>query len=631
MLTATTSAPIDPATVKNDSVLVFRVRNGRAERVWEVRDHVDSGCSATRPPTFVAQPPPLSASPVPLIALQPALPVTLAGGACGGSLMLPPLEESSDYVVVITNRVKDATGAALGRTTPASLLLFSSSLVSGSSSTVPGLDLPTASLLERLRVQIAPALAALPAAGLTKAQVAFAYPVHTQEITVTALQLAALPYSLEQLADAAVFTPSAAQELDVAATFGIPKGPAVDSFWSVETASLDVIDPATGALRADLATLTPAEMTALVTPLPALVAVPLPASVPACPAPNAALRCARLVVFEHGLGGGHLQMIAFANALAAKGFVAAAIDFPLHGDRAYCSTASDCNPGGTCDLIAGGAGQGDAQPPGICSNGNRLTASLSTVASGRYFVTANFFRTRDAFRQNLLDQSALVLSLARPPAGLAPQPAANPLAAALLAKGIAVDPSAVYLEGISLGGIAGTDVVATNPRISRAVLSVAGGTVTDVFTTAPAFAAQVDALFLSLGIDRSQIATDPAVAAAYQQTIHVAKWILDPGDPLNFARHLRTSPLPDLLAAGAALQSPKDVWGMVAQGDTVVPNEFNRLLYRNAAVPFTTYTANGGNAPHSLLAQSAAAQGHAAGWLFDLTDPGATFNLTDLP
>ena len=632
MLLASTSAPVSPATVKNDSVFLFRVQGGVAERVWEVGDHLASGCSPTRPATFVAQPPPLNAAPVPTIALQPAVPVALPAGLCAASLFLPPLEESSDYVVVITNRVKDASDAALGRTTPASLLLFSNPLHVGGVPTVPGLDAPTATLLEILRQQIGPALAALPA-GLTKADVAFAYPIHTQSITGVSLQLSALPYGIEQGAAAAVFTPQATSVLDVTAAFGIPKGAAIDEFHSVTTTSLDAIDVTTGALRPDLATLTPAQMAALVKPLSALVAIPFAsnANIPACPPPNEALKCAKLVIFEHGLGGGHLQMIAVANSLAEKGFVAAAIDFPLHGDRAYCTTAADCNSGGTCDLIPGAEGQGDTNPPGICSNGNQLGTNLTSVASGRYFISANFFRTRDAIRQNLLDQSALALSLARPPAPLAPQPAANPFASALLAKGIAVDPSAVYFEGISLGGIAGTEVLATNPRVTRGALSVPGGTLTDVFTNAPAFASQVDALFLSLGIDRSQIPTDPAVAAAYLRTVNLVKWIVDPADPINFAKHVSTRPLPNLLSPTPALQSPKSAWGQLAVGDTVVPNPFNQLLFANGAIPFTAYTSNGGNAPHSMLASSATAQTHAAGWLFDLTNPGAAVDLTDVP
>jgi hypothetical protein len=646
MMLAPTSAPIDAATVTGN-VFLFKLGTGAPALVSDVAGalvagHPERAVYVTQPPDINQPCASASGSCSTVIGLQPAVPAPT--GTPAGTLFLPPLDEKTEYAIVVTKGVKDATGAPLARSTVAKILLDVASPVSvNGRSQLAGLDDASTTMLEHMRQQLAAVFPALPG-GKTKADVAMAYTFKTQSISDAALRLSALPFSIEQGAAAAVFTPQAAAVVDTAAAFGLPATffPDVDSFFDVTTPTLDAIDPTTGALRADLATLTPAQLAGLVKPLHAFVAVPKAASVPSCglPAPNDQLRCAKLVTFEHGLGGGHLQSISFANSLARRGFVVAAIDFPLHGDRAYCSanTAStDCNAGGTCNLIPGGEGQGDPPaaagqpggPPGICSNGNQLNAQLTSVASGRYFVSGNFFRIRDAFRQNLIDQSALGLSLARPPAPLAAQPAANPFASALRGKGIAVDPSAVYLEGISLGGITGSEVLATNPRITRGALSVAGGTTTDVLTTAPAFTAQVDALFLSLGIDRSQVGTDPAVAARYLQTISIAKWILDPGEPLNFARNLRTSPLPNLLSPTPALQAPKDVWGQLARGDTVVPNPFNLLLFNVGAVPFTAYTHNGGDAPHSMLATSPTAQSNAAGWLLDLTNPGAAVDLTD--
>lgn len=635
MMLAPTSGPIDAGTVTGNVHLFKLAPDALPALVSDLAGALAAGQPGQA--VYVTQPPDInqacgsaSGSCSTVIGLQPAVPAPVPGL---GTFYLPPLDEDTEYAVVVTTGVKSATGAALVRSTVAKVLLDVAHPVSvDGASQLAGIGDEAAAMLERMRERLGHVFVRLPG-GKTKADVAMAYTFKTQSVTGVSLQLSALPYSIEQGAGAAVFSPASATVLDVTATYGIPKGPDVDAFYSVTVPSLDAIDPGTGALRPDLATLTPAQMAALVKPLPALVAVPLATNpnLPSCPAPVASLKCAKVVIFEHGLGGGHLQMIGFANALAARGFVAAAVDFPLHGDRAYCSTAADCNTGGTCDLIPGGAGQGDTSPPGVCSNGNKLSASLTSVASGRYFVTANFFRIRDAFRQNLVDQSALALAMARPPFPLAYQPAANPLASALLAKGIVIDPSAVYVEGISLGGIAGTQVLATNPRVTRAALSVPGGTVTDVFTTAPAFTAQVDALFLSLGIDRGQIATDPAVAAKYLQTLSVAKWILDPGDPVNFAKHVITSPLPDLLSATPALQAPKEVWAQLAQGDTVVPNPYNRLLFADGAIPFTTYTRNGGDAPHGMLAVSARAQSDAAGWLYARTNPGAAVDLTDIP
>ncbi len=171
----------------------------------------------------------------------------------------------------------------------------------------------------------------------------------------------------------------------------------------------------------------------------------------------------------------------------------------------------------------------------------------------------------------MLDHAALVLALARPPAPF-PQPAANAVADVLLAKGIIVNPTAIY-EGISLGSLAGTSILATNPRFARGVLNVPGGTLVDIFTTAPALAADVDAVFLSMGIDRSKVGTDPVVTAAYLKTLIVAKWILNPADPINYAQHVLTklaSPLTDALRAAAhATTWPR---GQLATCNRVVPN-----------------------------------------------------------
>jgi hypothetical protein len=208
-------------------------------------------------------------------------------------------------------------------------------------------------------------------------------------------------------------------------------------------------------------------------------------------------------------------------------------------------------------------------PPGRCTAG----APIPEI-SGQYFISANFFRTRDAFRQNLLDQSALVLAMARPPAST-PWPQPSPDArAAILPAGVVIDPSAVRYVGISLGSLAGTSVVATNPRITRAVLNVGGGTAVDVFSTSPAFKSGIDALLAGMGIG--------AGTAEYLQFLAVAKTILDPADPINVAGHLTVAPLPDLLTGGGAAPV-KAILTQAALCDDVVPNPWNYLLASNAA------------------------------------------------
>ena len=154
----------------------------------------------------------------------------------------------------------------------------------------------------------------------------------------------------------------------------------------------------------------------------------------------------------------------------------------------------------------------------------------------------------------------------------------------MVASGMIIDPTKIYFVGQSLGAIQGTADVAVNPRISNVVLNVGGGTVVDVFTNSPAFVSTTNALLAGLGIQ-------PGPNSAYLQFLVVAKTILDPADPVNFAGHLTANTLPNLLPPvggnpnGSVLQAPKNVLRQAAFCDQVVPNPFNFILY-SAVSPF---------------------------------------------
>jgi len=126
--------------------------------------------------------------------------------------------------------------------------------------------------------------------------------------------------------------------------------------------------------------------------------------------------------------------------------------------------------------------------------------------------------------------------------------------------------------------------VATNPRISKAVLNVGGGTIIDIFTNSPAFTDRTDALLAQLGIQRG--------TPAFLQFLVVAKTVLDPADPVNFVNHLtvQKNMLPNLLSkTGPALQDPKKILSQMANCDGVVPNAFGLIyssnLYRDDPAP----------------------------------------------
>jgi hypothetical protein len=672
MMLAQTSVPVDAGTVTGANVHLFRIDGATATLVKELKREL--GAAQAGDPTanpaaagYVAEPTPIvlpkdtplgpgvTCTPAggcsPAIGLQPAALAPVPGV---GTFTLPPLAEGTTYAVVITKRVKDFLGRPLAKPTVAKILLDVTAPVwapvpgPGGTSLLSGVGAATARALQTMKGELAPVLAALPA-GTTAADVVTAYTFKTQSVLGVSLKLAAAPYSIEAGAQQPIFRVTAAPT-PVTPPAGVPTTN-VAGFWAMTFNGIDAIDKTTGALRptleADLANPVP-----LLAGLTALVATPDPAAVPACAPPFAAdLKCAKLVVFGHGLNGSKEQLFAVAASLASRGFIAAAVDFPLHGGRNWCAASIDCVvPGtgadGTCTPFAGAAGQGDAIPPGVCSGG-----SVPRTGDSRYFVSGNFFRIRDAFRQNLLDQSALVLALSRPPTGVPQIPAGQDALAAALPAGVIVDPSAVLYQGLSLGSISGTSVVATNPRIGRAALSVGGGTFPDIAVTSPAFQAQLAPLFTNLlasalpkdgsgspvaftfGMVRvGDPAFDANVAQAFLKLVNVAKWILDPGEAVNYAPHLVGSPLPNLLAdpAGTIAQAPKETWSQLSLNDAVVPNATNSLLYDLIGGPQTLYssaTAENGTVQHGVLGTSAQVQADASGFLLDLTTPAAAITL----
>jgi hypothetical protein len=538
----------------------------------------------------------------------------------------------------------------MGRSTLAQTLLFPPEhpVAANGKSLLAGVSDGQASGVEGMRQLLHLAIAKLQAdKNITRDQLVMAYSFRTQSITGTGyaqqqlagqtptkppglVQFAAIPYSNPALSTQFAVDPTFYKYTPAEAwtKWGLDAytpNSDIDEIIHGTITTLDLESDVSGAFDPTILG-SSTKAAAALRKLRVLIATPKAANVAAaCGAaygPVAAAKCAPLLVFHHGLGGSKASMLAVANEYTKKGFVVAAIDGSKHGDRSWCSADAQCVGGaaGSCVKIAGAAAQGDTVAPGICSTGNlKAFTNCSTAAcvgawaaytgdadpkggpdgyardSANYFVSANFFRTRDTLRQDLIDQSALILALARPPksAALPDVPAANQaLLGYLLGKGVYIDPAHVNWAGQSLGAILGTINLAANPRLSRGVLNVGGGTLTDILSTAPAFQSSVGALLAGLGI----VPGTPA----YLQFILVAKWILDPADPINAAGHLlggtSKATLPDLLA-GQANQAAKSIYGQFAGCDQTVPNVFNLELYGNIGLTPLGVATQRANAP----------------------------------
>jgi pimeloyl-ACP methyl ester carboxylesterase len=619
MILAQTSGPITAASVPGNVKLFKRSCTG-----------APSVCTWSEVVAVVKQPPQIQQGGFSVaIGIQPAV--------WTGSVALPPLAENTKYAVVVTDGVTDFTGTtSLARSTVAKILLEMTQPVvapwpvaqgTNPSTLTPllaGMDGQTAAGIQKMRDEL-DELIGTTSLGLNRSTIKAAYTFKTQTVTPTSVGLAAAPYAgLTAVAPSNVtaFTPAEFQTATAIPSALFPSGS------TIVTAKITTIDPMD--TDPSKGTLNPNQGAWGTKQLDAIVVVPAAASVTAsCPAPASALKCAPLVVFHHGLAGSRLQAVVLANALAGSGFAVAAIDAPFHGARAFCSTDAQCASGGTCTLNMvdpDGAGpipafQNQIVPSSCSTSLAPDSTGLSTAASGNYLISANFFRFRDALREDVLDQSALVLALAPP----TPR-ATDAFATAVTGTGVAIDPTKVYFLGQSLGGIVGTQILATTPRYSRGVLNVPGGTVVDVFSTSPTFttgsndATPDSPLELALqavipGFDLAKVdpshpgftpaGLDAAMAAAYLKTLNVAKWIIDPADPINYAANVETklpSPLMVSLPAGVLSYATTAAFGQVAKGDTVIPNATNYELLTLAGVPWAQYeTSGGGSVPHGYL------------------------------
>ncbi len=591
-LLAPTNDLIQAATVTSASYKLYDLTNPAAPAL-------------VNPATYLIEPVEFTSSGLsPVVASQPV-------GATASDATSPfrtrPLKDDTNYAVVITTGVKDKAGKALGRGTVGSVLLFDNPLVNATgASQLLGIDDPTAGALEVMRQRLVPVRAALAAASpaVTKADIAMAYTFKTQSFKKQAAQLGALPYTMPAATGLPGAVTSATNALTAFAKYGVDVAvvPHTNIAEVIETTitTFNLLDPATGAFHAGA----PADETIKV-----LITVPF-ASNPAVPACTGGLarpfgKCAPMMVFRHGLGGGRAHMLTVADTYAAKGMVTVAIDAAKSGDRSFCTkgvatvtaggaTYNVCNDGAECVSPLPAGAQGDARPPGTCAAGfTKMPVSLSCavdpvgcgyagadgipLVSANFIVTSNFFRTRDTLRQDIIDQSQLIRAIAFAPSG-AP-PTGHSVFDHMVASGLVIDPAAISYSGQSMGAIQGTVDVAANPRITRAALNVGGGTLVDIFTTSPAFASDINALLAGMGIAHG--------SSAYLQFLAVAKLIIDPADPINYAGHLTADTLPNLLPPlggaidGSVAQAPKRILTQVALCDQTVPNTWSYVWANN--------------------------------------------------
>ncbi len=261
-----------------------------------------------------------------------------------------------------------------------------------------------------------------------------------------------------------------------------------------------------------------------------------------------------VVIFQHGITGSRVQSALIANSIAKAGYATLAIDLPMHGDRVYCASNSECSNNGACT--------NHRCPP---------SASVNDVISGqpssglRFGSSTNLAATRDQLRQQIIDVAQLLRVLKDTTNGIG---AINVDDSATEGVVEHLDVATPRYIGMSLGALTGSLIVAANPEIPAACLNVGGASPADILTQASVpflrnRKLKLDAyLKAKRGID---VGTQ-----AYEEFFDIARWMMDSSDAQNMGRYYIDEALTDTLT-----QTPypkKRILISWAKDDPWVPN-----------------------------------------------------------
>ncbi|MCA9670776.1 MAG: hypothetical protein KC503_34505 [Myxococcales bacterium] len=467
-------------------------------------------------------------------------------------------------------------------------------------STVCVLDDATAGLLEGLRSGYAPLFltleqlqlgktAELPA--LTREDIVVAWTFTTQSITKPLTELRQLPHKVLAASDNDQPEWSGAYSDATTIPAGVPKTNIAGWIASGQFTSLWAIDEKTRMFHPAASI----ETASVQQPINFTLTIPT-GVMPQNGWP--------LVVYSHGITRARSDMLAIANALAAAGFAALSFDNVYHGDRTICTQDSDCQSGSTCQMDSTCGGCATPHPITNCLQLDATTGvptASGSIGGGRAFIdTDNVFAARDNIRQYVVEMSALLRSVQL--GALARGIANGKVTGTTLPVGLKLDASSVHLAGQSLGAMESTMIGAVESLPKRLVLNVPGSRwVFGLVVDSQAFKPLLDGVRQQRGITPGTLAD--------LQLLTTFQWIIDPADPANFARFIKTAALPDLVTQQDV--PAKEVIVQVAGADTTVTTASTQYLAQQIGVA-TTDTTYAGQGHGMLLAPSPDAPATAA-------------------
>ena len=278
-----------------------------------------------------------------------------------------------------------------------------------------------------------------------------------------------------------------------------------------------------------------------------------------------------VAIFGHGFGDNmHSSPYVVASSMARRGIATIAINVVGHGGGSLGTLAVNRTAGGSVTLPAGGRG--------IDQNGDGAIAGTegSSAAPPHTLVDS-----RDGLRQTVIDLMQLVREIE--------------IGMDVDGNGTRdLDASRISYFGQSFGGIYGTKFLAVEPNVRAGVPNVPGGAIIEIARLSPVFRPLV---WLSLVSRTPPLANLPGPfqfnenlplrnqpplvntvpgSAPIQALIENSEWAQQSGNPVTYAPHLRKAPLAGVPQKSVILQ--------FARGDQTVPNPTTSAIIRAGAL-----------------------------------------------
>lgn len=292
----------------------------------------------------------------------------------------------------------------------------------------------------------------------------------------------------------------------------------LDNFWH-------------GAAGTLLSTSNPTPVTTSTQTIPLLMTLPNSASGHTKPAAGWPV-----VIFQHGVTSSRLALINIADALAAQGLAAVAIDMPLHGITDATNLLYRPGLERTFDLDL------------IDASKLYIPDGLVDPSGSHFFNLNNLLVGRDNLRQSVSDLMTLYASL----------PNISQL-----------DSSQVFFVGHSLGAMVGIPFLNFENGVQDAVLGMPGGGIAKLLDGSATYGLEVSTALSYLGLLKG--------TPEYESFFTSVQTVLDSADPLNYSSTVGNSRgvlLFEVVGSDISVSDlviPNDLWPSPPAGTVASP------------------------------------------------------------